>query len=776
MKNKGKAVKWKKVLLYTGISLCFVLLCLGSLAGSIIFLNRQEIVSARSEAASKISSIKPDTFSGVGPTIIYDKNDKELARISALDYIYTKYNDIPDLMKKAFIATEDVNFYKHGAISIKGMTRALLDALKNKGKIQQGGSTITQQLVKTVLLTQDRTFERKYTEILISEKLEKIYTKNQILEFYLNNINFGNGAYSAATAAHTYFNKSLSELSLAEITFLAAIPNNPSYYNPLKYYDHVKSRQKLILNNLKKQKYITKSQYEGALNTKVTINYQPHQNPEDNYLISYAIDCTARKLMENDGFKFVYSFASDNERKEYENSYKEVYEEYDKKVRKGGYNIYTSFDLDKQNELQQSLDTGLEDFQDKDKKSGLYKMQGAAVCVDNATGEVTAIVGGRSQKNVTNYYNRAFLAVRQPGSSIKPVLVYTPAFDKGYTPNSIITDKYIPNGPKNAENAFFGPVTLRYATELSLNTVAYQLLMKEGVPYGLSYLYKMNFAHIVKQDSSPILAIGGFTYGVTPVEMAGAYSTIARGGEFIQPTCIRKLTKTDGELIFENQSVKTRVYKQNSSYLMTDVLKGVLTKSYATGYGLGLDNMTAAGKTGTTNDSKDGWFAGYTPYMTTVVWVGYDTPTPVSSLYGATYPGGIWNSFMNKANNGLKFIDFDGSAIIQESEAEEQVTPTATPKPTEAVTPKVTASGAAAPPTATAVPKPTEKPSPTSTPTPSAVVTQTPPHITNFPTLPPTVTNFPTLPAPTEAPKTTPPVITITLPPKDDGGDKGKHK
>ncbi|MDP4178205.1 MAG: transglycosylase domain-containing protein [Bacillota bacterium] len=658
MKKKSKFRIIKRIISSISLVLCFIVLCIISSIISFIFFNKHQLAQAKNEAANKVASINADTFKEVGPTIIYDKNDKEIYRVSELDYTYTNYNEIPDLMKDTFIATEDSEFYKHGAISLKGMSRALFDALKNKGSVEQGGSTITQQLVKTVFLSQDRTFQRKYTEILIAEDMEKKYSKEQILEFYLNNINFGNGAYGAATAAHTYFNKPLQQLSLAEITYIAAIPNNPTYYNPLKYPEHVKVRQQLMLKNLKNQKYITDKQYTEALNTNITLNYQPHKNPEDNYVSSYAIDCAVRKLMENDGFKFKYSFDSDSDRDNYENSFKEKYQSYDKKIRKGGYNIYTSLDMDKQKQLQESLDTGLSDFDEKDDKTGLYKMQGAAVCIDNPTGEVTAIVGGRDQDKVANYYNRAFLAVRQPGSSIKPVLVYTPAFDKGYTPDYIITDKYIPKGPKNAENYFFGPVTLRYATEMSLNTVAYQMLIKEGVQYGLSYLYKMNFEHIVKEDNSPIIAVGGFTYGATPVEMAGAYSTIERGGEFIQPTCLRKITKTSGEPVFVNQHVKVRVYKQESTQYMTDILKGVLTETYATGYGLALDNITSAGKTGTTSDSKDGWFAGYTPYMTTVVWVGYDNPTSISSLYGATYPGQIWNSFMNKAHIGLDSIDF----------------------------------------------------------------------------------------------------------------------
>lgn len=668
MSRRTKAKKEKKIIKRILIAFCIIAALIITICASFLIYFRGQIQTAEKEASDKLQNINENTFKRVSPTIIYDNQGNPITTLSSSSYIYTKYNDIPDLVKEAFIATEDKDFFKNNGISIQGMARALVSYIENKGKITQGGSTITQQLVKNELLTQDRTWSRKLTEILISVQIGKQYTKEQILEYYLNDINFSNGAYSIASAAHMYFNKTLNELNLAEIAFLAAIPNNPTYYNPLKYYNHVIDRQHLMLFNLKAQNYITDEQYHDALNTKVVLNYQPNKKGiAENYMTSYAIDSAVRALMQSDNFNFQYYFASDKDRSSYEDYYNEVYADYEKKVWAGGYKIYTSFDADMQNELQASLDNGLANFKATDSKTGLYKMQGAAVCIDNSTGQIVAAVGGRSQDNATNYFNRAFQAVRQPGSAIKPVLVYAPAFDEGYTPDSTIVDQYIPNGPKNDENTFFGQVTLRYATELSLNTVAYQLLQKETTQYALPYLYKMDFAHIVNEDNRPIIGIGGFTYGVTPVELASAYSALARGGEFIAPTSITKIEDENQNIIYENPMSRTRIYKEDSAYYMTDVLKGVLTKSWATGYGLGLNNMPAAGKTGTTSSSKDGWFAGYTPYFTTVVWSGYDTPTAISDLYGATYPGHIWQNFMNKASGGLQAKDFDIPADIEEN-------------------------------------------------------------------------------------------------------------
>ncbi|MDP4091020.1 MAG: transglycosylase domain-containing protein [Bacillota bacterium] len=674
MKKKNKSQKRKKKIgKYILRAMLFILLLGLAACGYFFFSHRNDLAAANKEVQDKLAGISGDTFKRVSPTVIYDKNDKEISRLAARDYVYSEYKDIPDFLKYAFIATEDKDFFNHNGVSIKGLARAAYSFVKNKGKITQGGSTITQQLVKNVLLTQDRTWERKYTEIEISLQLEKRFKKEQILEYYINNINYSNGAYSAASAAKLYFNKPLNQLSIAEMVFIAAIPNNPTYYNPLKNFDHVIDRQHLMLLNMKEQNYITEAQYNEAVNQKITLDYQPVKTSPDNYMTTYALDCSVRAMMQFDGFEFKYKFSSDEERKEYETAYNEAYEDYDKKIRTGGYNIYTSFDIDKQNTLQASLDNGLKNFKDTDKKTGLYKVQGAAVCIDNKTGEVVAAVGGRTQKDVTNYFNRAFLAVRQPGSSIKPLLVYGPAFDNGYNPEDIMTDKYIPNGPKNSENAFFGDVTLRYAVELSLNTIPYQLITKLGIPNALDYLYKMNFSHIVEADKNPIISIGGFTNGTTPVEMAAGYSTLARGGEYIEPTCVRKITGSNGELLYENSGDRTRIYKEESTYKMTDVLKGVLATKGATGYGLALKNMPAAAKTGTTSETKDGWFAGYTPYLTTVVWVGADTPAVVPGLYGARYPGPIWKDFMDKANSDLEVKDFDVPiSIINEQKVKDQ--------------------------------------------------------------------------------------------------------
>lgn len=357
MTRKAKAKKKRKLLKHILTTLCLIFAEIIIICASFLYYYRDQIQAAEREASEKIAGINDTTFVKVNPTIIYDKNGSQIAMLSSSNYLYTKCSDIPVLVKDSFIATEDKDFYESNGISIRGMARALLSFIENGGKITQGGSTITQQLVKNVLLTEDRTWSRKLTEILIAVQLNKMYTKEQILEFYLNNINLSNRAYSVASAAHTYFKKSLDQLNLTEITFLAAIPNNPTYYNPLTNYNHVIDRQHLILHNLEAQNYISYKQYQDALNTKVVLNYQPDKNIAENYMPSYAVDCAVRALMQNDNFNFQYQFASDKDRNSYEDYYNEVYGDYEKKVITGGYKIYTSFDPNLQNKLQSSLDS-----------------------------------------------------------------------------------------------------------------------------------------------------------------------------------------------------------------------------------------------------------------------------------------------------------------------------------------------------------------------------------------------------------------------------------
>ncbi|SPF55675.1 Penicillin-binding protein 1A (fragment) [Candidatus Desulfosporosinus infrequens] len=491
--------------------------------------------------------------------------------------------------------------------------------------------------------------------------INKAYSKQQILEFYVNNCYFGEGCYGIEDAAQHYFSKPASDLTLAESATLCGVSNNPTLFSPTKNPKNSTARRNIVLNSMLVQNKITQAQYNEAKNEALTLNIKESVVTPENYMTSYAIDCVVREMMQQDAFKFQFIFASDDARKSYESQYQEEYLKFDKQVRSGGYQIYTSLNTSKQTELQNDVDSNLASFTDVDPKTNKYKMQGAAVSIDNQTGYIVAIVGGRGTSDI---FNRAFLSFRQPGSSIKPVLDYAPAFDKGFHPLSQINDSYIENGPVNDTHSYQGSVTIRYATEVSINTVAFKVLENVNPVVGLNYLAKMQYSGIYPEDNTPIAAIGGFTSGVTPVEQAGGYFTLENHGYYEQPSCVKQVKYINSQVIYANPRTGVQVYTPESAYMMTDVLKGVISSDDGTGAALKISGQIVAGKTGSTDQSKDGWFCGYSKYYTTAVWCGYDIPEPIPSLYGNSYPGHIWLDYMTAIHRDLPQLDFDKPAGI----------------------------------------------------------------------------------------------------------------
>lgn len=616
-----------------------------------------------SDASTKVKSISESTFNSRGTVYIYDNKKEVIDKLyNSKDVEYVNYNRIPQAVMQSFIAIEDKDFFNHHGVSLKAITRAAYSVVKNKGEITQGGSTITQQLAKNVFLTQQQSMKRKIEEMFIALKLDRMYTKEQILEFYVNNIYFANGAYGIQAASKKYFSKDVKELDLSQIAFLAAIPNNPEYYDPLKNEGNTIQRRNLILSKMKEANFITQGQYDEALNEKITLNPEKAYTKQS-YISSYAVECAAKALMEQKGFDFRNNFKNDSDRETYNKSYSDLYTECVNEIYRNGYKIYTSIDMEKQKLLQESVDSKLSEFTEK--QDGIYSLQGSAVTIDNKTGTVVAIVGGRTSDK-KDYLNRAFQSFRQPGSTLKPLVVYTPALQKGFTPSSAIEDKYIEGGPHNSGDAYYGNVTLSYAVQLSLNTVANQIFKQITPEYGISFLKSMNFSKIVKKDYTLSTALGGLTNGASTVEMASGYSTLARAGQYINPTCIQEIIDSSGNKIYKNSYKTKEIYTKQASSWMTDILKGSFENPLGTAHKLRLSNMTAAGKTGTTDNSKDGWFCGYTPYYTTAVWVGYDKPRELGRLYGGTYPGGIWKDYMNKIHQGLDNIDFERPNGVQE--------------------------------------------------------------------------------------------------------------
>ena len=612
----------------------------------------------KAQAVKVVEESGPEDFRLQQASFIYDVNGTVLAKLTGdEDSSYLQYDDIPETAVNAFIAIEDRTFWENSGIDIKGIFRVALNYFKTEGDEMHGASTITQQLARNRFLTREVSIERKAKEMLIAMEMTKKYTKEQIMEYYINDISFANTFYGLQAAAKGYFDKDASELTLSQTAYLCAIPNSPTYYNPYNHPENALKRRDKILADMKEMGYITDDEYETAVSEEITV--QRNSYALHNYETTYAIDCAVRYLLKKDGFEFHYGFDTDRQAyEEYKVRYDEAYEKARDELYIGGYNIYTSLDPEKQRALQESIDNVLS-FDETLADNGIYSLQGAATVVDNRNNRVVAISGGRSQAVDTYTLNRAFQSFRQPGSTIKPLIVYAPALENGYTSKSQVKNIKIEDAKEKDADVSKLPgdkMPLRTAVEKSRNGVAWWLYNEITPQVGMSYLTKMRFDNIVPDDYYLAASLGGFTHGATTEEMAGAYSAFVNQGNYREPTCLMKLVSSDGTDIFEEYP-SVAVYKENTAAVMTDILKGVITKGTASAMGWRGD-IEAAGKTGTTNNSKDGWFCGMTPYYTMSVWVGYDQPKMLSSLYGATYPASIWKQAMEQFVAGMEAASF----------------------------------------------------------------------------------------------------------------------
>ena len=629
------------------------------------------ILNLQADAKQKVSESTEETFRAAQTSIIYDTNGEVIATLKAeKDVYYLDYNEIPDYVIDAMLVTEDKKFFEHSGVDYFANVRAAIALIKHKGKITQGASTITQQLARGVFLTNQVTYERKVGEIFVAQELEKKYSKTQIMEFYLNEIYFANGHYGIQAAAQAYFGKDAASLSLSQIAFLCAIPNNPNLYNPITKMENTLKRRDRVLKQMYEDGKIKLADYTKA--KKETITLSKPKIEESSYAKSYIFYCTIRALMKKDGFEFKYHFDSEEEEAAYDEAYDEMYSSHQKALYSQGYRIYTSIDMTKQKLLQEAVDKELEKFTEVNDE-GVYQMQGAAVSIDNDTGKVVAIVGGRDQDLGGLTLNRAYQSYRQPGSSIKPLIVYTPSFERNYTPASMVVDKYTKDGPKNAGNTYLGKIKLQKAIENSINTIAWKLFGELTPKVGLSYLLDMNFSKITEKDYVPAASLGGLTNGVSPVEMAAGFATLENDGIYREPTCIVKITDPEDHELVGGDTQTKQIYETNAARVMTEAMTGVIKNG--TARSLGLSHTISAGKTGTTNDRKDGWFVGYTPYYTTSVWVGYDIPKTVSDLQGASYPGRIWHNYMDEIHTSSmnkSFEFYDWRSILEKEQEEKE--------------------------------------------------------------------------------------------------------
>lgn len=651
-KPKKKSSLVKKILI---LLIIFILGVIGIVVG--VFMAS---ISKLKKNADKITEgITEDYFRQIETSIIYDIDGNEITSLSGIkELYYVEDKDIPEVLKDAFIVLEDQEFYSHKGIDYTAIVRAYIANMRN-GAIVEGASTITQQLAKNVFLTNDVTWERKITEMFIANNLEEQFSKNEILEFYINNIYFGNGYYGIQAAAEGYFNKDISELSVSELTFLAGIPKNPSRFDPITKFDTAIERRDFILKQLYANGSISGLEYYEAIEDEVILNMEDQGS--HNYVETFVFYCAARTLMQANGFVFQYQFDDEETRENYQELYDQEYTKYQTYLFTGGYRIYTSIDMEKQELLQEAINENLKNFTETN-EDGIFKLQGAATCIDNSSGFVVAIVGGREQDYDGYTLNRAYQSFRQPGSAIKPILVYAPYLALGHTPNEIVYDEPIANGPKNAEDKYYGEITLTQALAMSSNVVAWRLMQEMTPSHALTYLEQMHFKKIEADKDNVAAAIGGLTYGVSTLEMAAAYAALENDGIYREPTCVMKITNAKGETIKDNFNTEIAVYPKQVSRMVTKMMeygmnKGLLSFAH-------IKNAVVAAKSGSTNDGKDGWLCGYSRYYTTAVWIGCDMPEEVPGLNGGSYPLNVWKQYMETIHEGLakkNFPNYEGA-------------------------------------------------------------------------------------------------------------------
>lgn len=563
----------------------------------------------------EVANVKPAASSQ-----IYDVHGNLITTFHATENrLPVKLSQVPKDLQNAFIATEDNRFYSHHGVDPIGIMRAIWVNIAHDG-VAEGGSTITQQLARNAFLTQDRTLKRKIMEAMLAIRIEQYYTKQEILEMYLNQIYFGQGAYGVQAAAHVYFGKNVQDLDLAQSAMLAGLPQSPNYYSPLTNYKAGKARQAVVLGQMVKYDYIDQATADKAKDEDLGLREKSEAAHSDNNA-SYFIDYVISEIAEKYGDDAVY---------------------------KDGLKIYTTIDMKAQDAAVQAMHN-LPNFYTDDK--GLTQPQGALIAINPHNGYIVAMVGGRGDDS----FNRAVLAERQPGSAFKP-FVYLAAIQDGMTPGTVMDDKKIEfNGwsPKNYEGTYSGQMTLRYALQHSVNTVAVQLADAVGMRKVLNLASSLGITTLDdSKDNNLAAALGGLTNGVKPIDMAVAYGTLANGGVKVKPVAITKIVDRNGQVVEENSTEEQRVVDPKYAYVITNMLESVMSGGTGGGASIG---RPAAGKTGTTDESKDAWFVGYTPDLVAAVWMGDDYGIEtLDGITGGTVPAVIWRDFMSQALNAME--------------------------------------------------------------------------------------------------------------------------
>jgi penicillin-binding protein 1A len=550
-------------------------------------------------------------------TRVFARDGTPLANLFRQNRTWVTIDKIPVMVRNAFIATEDRNFYQHHGVDLGGIARAAYADYRHEQF--QGASTITQQLARKLFLNDEVSLSRKVEEALLAIEIERYYTKDEILERYLNIIYYGSGAYGIEAAAHTYFGTDVGHLTIGQAALLAGMPAAPSAYSPYVSLPRAKERQRHVLGRMVASGFITPEQerIEAARPLKL-IGDRP--TGLQSYKYPYFTTYVTHLIESQFGSKAAYE---------------------------GGLQVYTTLDPALQTLGQEAVDWGIK----RAKIEGIGAGQAALVTLRPSTGEVLALVGGAGGFSLDNQFNRAWQARRQPGSSFK-VFVYTAAVDSAMPPTTILEDTPVsyPMGdgtrwaPRDDDNRFFGAITMRYALAQSRNVVAVKLADQIGIDKVIEYAKRMGVKSPLEANLS--LALGSSV--VSPIDMASGYATIANAGIHIDPSPLRIVRDSLGTPIIDNTyPAQTEVISAGTAYVMTSLLESVI--QHGTGYPNADIGRPAAGKTGTTSDFRDAWFVGFTPDLVTAVWVGNDDYRRMTESYGGNIPARIWARFMKAA-------------------------------------------------------------------------------------------------------------------------------
>jgi len=597
---------------------CVALVVLGGAAAAF------SVLAAYGRGLPDVSGLS--TIQPTSPTVIVARDGTTLARLYDKYKVYVPITQIPPVMRQAMVATEDERFYEHRGVDPRGIMRAALANYRHD-EITQGASTITQQLARKLFLSDQQTLTRKIQEALLAVEIERYYTKDEILERYLNLVYFGAGAYGVQAASHAYFGKDVSQLTLPEAAMLAGLVAAPSLYSPYNDLQRAKERQRHVLDRMVATGDISRDEADAAADAKLDLigasdnGIQSYRSP---YFTTYVI----AQLVAQFGYERIY---------------------------RGGLTVYTTLDPKLEQIAQAAVSAGVS----AGRSEGFGMHQGALVAEDPRSGEVLAMVGGVGF-GPKSQFNRAWQARRQPGSSFKGY-VYSAAVDKGVPVSSVFLDTPVTYAagdgsdykPLDDDHRYLGAITLRRAFELSRNIVAVRLADQIGVDTVIDYAHRMG----ITEDLEPDLSLALGTAVVSPLDMVSGYSTIADGGVYTPPQAIRFITDEYGQIIVDNRYPQRRAaLSPGTAYIMTTMMEGVIQEG--TGYPNAIIGRPAAGKTGTTSDFRDAWFVGFVPQLAAAVWVGNDDYSRMYESYGGNVPARTWAAFMKAALKGVPVQQF----------------------------------------------------------------------------------------------------------------------